>query len=212
MSRGETYAALIKYLEASKLNPNSEIIFNKVAIAYTKLNYYDRATEAAMRSLGLNRKYAFGYNTLGTIQLVQHKARAAIRNFRRAISLNDRVAFFYLNLGNAYLEQKKGDSAMKAFHEALSIDPLVMSRQAGVGVQATSAQFNDAKRDYYLARVFAERGQDDLALELLKRAFANGFTDLERIMKDKEFDRLRGSKEFKELLEEYGLVAKTLKS
>ncbi|HEY2931987.1 MAG TPA: tetratricopeptide repeat protein [Acidobacteriota bacterium] len=212
MARGETYAALIKYLDAAKLNPNSEIVFNKIAISYTKLNYYDRATEAAIRSLGLNPKYPFGYNTLGTIQLVQHKAGAAIRNFRRAIGLNGKVAFFYLNLGNAYLEQKNSDKAMKAFHEALTIDPDVMNRQAGVGVQAASAQFNDARRNYFMARVFAERGQDLLALELLKRALSGGFTDVERIMKDKEFNRLRGTKEFKDLLEEYGLAAKTAKS
>ncbi|HEY3131675.1 MAG TPA: tetratricopeptide repeat protein, partial [Acidobacteriota bacterium] len=123
MARNEPYAALIKYLDGAKANPYNEVIFNKIAIAYAKLGYYDKAREAITRSLGLNQGYAFGFNTLGTIQLVEKKPGAAIKSFRRAISLNSSVAFFYLNLGNAYLEKRQSDKAMKAFHQALALDP-----------------------------------------------------------------------------------------
>ncbi|HEV8131901.1 MAG TPA: tetratricopeptide repeat protein [Acidobacteriota bacterium] len=205
MARGETYAALIKYLDAAKLNPNSEVIFNKVAITYTKLGYYDKAHDAIVRSLALSHGYAFGFNTLGTIQLVEKKPGAAIKSFRRAISLNSDVPFFYLNLGNAYLEKKQDVKAMQAFRQALALDPQVFSRQAGIGVQSASVQFNDSTRNYFLARVYAERGQDELALDFLKKALASGFTDFEKLKKDKEFEKLRNTKAFKELLEEYGV-------
>lgn len=206
MARNETYAALIKYLDAAKSNPYSEVIFNKIAIGYTKLGYYDRARDAVTRCVALNREYAFGYNTLGTIQLVEKRAGASVKSFRRAINLNSSVPFFYLNLGNAYLEKNQSDKAMKAFHQALALDPDVMNRQAGIGVQSASVQFNDSKRNYFLAKVYAERGQDNLALDFLKKALTSGFTDFEKLKRDKEFEKLRKTKEFKDLLDEYGVI------
>ena len=73
LGKGEAYAALLKYLEATKLHPYSDVMYNKLAITYTKLNFYDRALDSVARSLALNREYAYAYNTLGIIRLMQRK-------------------------------------------------------------------------------------------------------------------------------------------
>ncbi|MBI3939275.1 MAG: tetratricopeptide repeat protein [Acidobacteria bacterium] len=206
ISRGETYAALLKYLDAVKLDPYSEVFHNKLAIAYTKLNYYDRALEAIRRSLGLSGQYPYGYNTLGTIQMLQGKRSAALRSFQRAIHLSPGNAFFYLNLASAHLEKNEGDKAMEALRQALALDPEVLTRQGGIGVQSASVQFSGSNQNYFLARLYAERGQDQRALDFLRKALSAGFTDVEKLWTDREFEKLRETQEFKDLLEEFGIT------
>ncbi|MBI4456468.1 MAG: tetratricopeptide repeat protein [Acidobacteria bacterium] len=206
LARGDNYAALLKYLEAAKLNPFSEVIYNKLAIAYTKLNYYDRALDAINRSIALNRRYAFGYNTLGTIDLLRRRPASAIKNFQHAINFNPGIAFFHLNLANAHLERNEVDKAMAALRRALTLDPQVMERQGGIGVQSASVQFNDSNRYYFLARVYAEQDEEKLAIDFLRKALSGGFEDFERLKKDKGFDKLRQTQEFKDLLQEYGVM------
>ncbi|MBI2821195.1 MAG: tetratricopeptide repeat protein [Acidobacteria bacterium] len=203
IARGQSYAALLKYLDAAKLNPYNEVVHNKLAIAYTKLNYYDRALDAIYRSIALNQKYSYGYNTLGTIQLVQRRPAPAIKNFQRAIRFSPQVAFFYVNLANAHLQRNDMQKAMSALRQALDLDPEVMTRQGGIGVQSASVQFDGATQNYFLARLYAERGDDKQALELLRKALEDGFGDFDRLKNDKEFERLRATKEFVQLLAEF---------
>ena len=85
---------------------------------------------------------------------------------------------------------------------ALAIDPEVMSRQGGVGVQSTSVSFSGSSHFYMLAQLYAERGQDGMALDFLKKASAAGFTDFDRLRKDRAFEKLQQTEEFLDLLAE----------
>ena len=202
LGKGEAYAALLKYLEATKLHPYSDVMYNKLAITYTKLNFYDRALDSVARSLALNREYAYAYNTLGIIRLMQRKTGASIRSLRKATSLAPGVAFFHLNLASAYMQENDAEKAMNALRKALAIDPEVMSRQGGVGVQSTSVSFSGSGHFYMLAQLYAERGEEKMALDFLKKASSAGFTDFDRLRKDRAFEKLQQTEEFLDLLAE----------
>ena len=204
MSKGEAYAALVKYLDAVKFNPNNEAFGNKLAIAYAKLSYFDKAREAVLRSLALNPQYAFGYNTLGTLDLLEGKTSRAIKSFELAIRNRGDVASFYVNLANGYLQKDDTDKAIAALRKAVEIDPEIMTRQGGgVGVQSASAPFKEASQFYVLARIYADQGDEEKALESLRKALEGGFSDVDRLLKDKEFARLRENRDFQELLEKF---------
>src|SRR5262249_21785391 len=98
-ARRDFYAALIKYLEATRSNPNSEYIYNKLGITYSQLQYYPEATNAFERAIALNSKYAYPYNNLGSVYFATSDKAKAERCFRKAISLNPDVASFHVNLG-----------------------------------------------------------------------------------------------------------------
>lgn len=206
MSKGEAYAALLRFLDAVKFNPNSEAFENKLAIAYAKLSYFDKAREAALRSLALNPQYAYGYNTLGTLELIAGKTSRAIKDFQLAIRNRADIASFYVNLANGYLQKDAIDKAIEALRQAVAIDPEIFTRQGGgggVGVQSAAAPFKESSQFYVLARIYAERGDDVQALDSLKRAFEGGYTDFDRLRRDKEFARLKETPEFKELVEKF---------
>jgi len=112
-ARREYYPALIKYLLASTLNPNSEHIFNKLGIAYSRLRYYPDAVEAFLRSIALNPKYPYSYNNLGSVYFAEDNKKKAESYFRKAISLKEDEASFHVNLGTLLMEKKKFDKGVQ---------------------------------------------------------------------------------------------------
>jgi len=195
-ARRDYYAALIKYLEASRLNPNSEYIYNKMGITYSRLRDYPRAMEAFTRSIGLNSKYAFSYNNLGSVYFAQNNKKKAESYFRRAIGLKNDEASFHVNLGTLYFESKRGAKGLEEWRKALALDPDILKKTEGLSVSAASSQKNASETNYLMARLFASMGNAELAVQKLQVALTNGFTDLEALNKEHDFDPIRKDEKF----------------
>src|SRR5881397_802974 len=127
-ARKDYYSALIKYLEASRANPNSEYIYNKLGITYSQLKYYREATDAFQRSIGLNPKYAYSYNNLGSVYFAIDDKKRAERNFKKAIGLSPNVASFHVNLGSLYFEKKKMQRGMDEWRKGLELDSTILHK------------------------------------------------------------------------------------
>ena len=198
--RKDFYAALIKYLEAYRLNPNSENLSNRLGIAYSQLNLYGEAIQAFRRAIALNKKYSYAYNNLGSVYFAQKNYRQAEKHFKKAISLNGKEAAFHLNLGSLYLEKKKRDSAMAEWRKSMALDPNVFTRRgiANVSTSGTSLM----EKYFFLARIMAASGNLEAALENLKLAFNNGFTNIEEINKNPDFDPIRKDERFDQFLQD----------
>jgi hypothetical protein len=63
----------------------------------------------------------------------------------------------------------------------------------------------------FLARLFALNGNVEITIENLKLAIANGFTDLDEIKRDKDFDTIRNDERFIEFLKNAALLIKLQK-
>jgi len=206
---GREHFALLKYLEASRLNPYHEVIFNKLAMAYSRLKQFRQAEEAVKRSIRLEPEYPFAHNTRGIISLATQYNRQAIRSFKEAIKLRPGEASFYLNLGHAYIRDDEYQEGMRTYQKALEIDPEVFRRS---DVIELSYEFNDPanpERFYQLARIFAELGDKDTCLDYLGKALSAGFSDSRRLMSDAAFEKLRQDTEFVKLIASYGIVEST---
>jgi hypothetical protein len=57
-----------------------------------------------------------------------------------------------------------------------------------------------AKYHYYVAKLYAKNGRNDLALQYLRKALEEGLKERKQLEKDPEFASLRDTKEFKDLL------------
>jgi len=203
MEEGKDHLALLKYLEAADLNPYHEVIYNKVGIAYSKLAQYTQARRAVERSIGLNAKYAFAYNTLGIIRLAEQDPKGAVDSFKRAISLTPDVASFHVNLGQAYMDRQKFDDAREAYRRALELDKNAFSRRDVVELSFPGDEKQDPERHYQMARFFAEIGDKASCLRFLSKALAAGFVDFKRLSGDQVFDRFRDDTDFQNLLGSY---------
>jgi len=204
--RKDIYAALIKYLEAARLNPYSEYLYNRLGIAYSQLKFYTEASQAFRRASQLNPKYPYPYNNQGTVLFAQQFYKRAEKQFKKAIALKANEASFHMNLGSLYLEKKQRDKALAEWRKSLELDPQIFSRRSAASLSSSGSSLKE--RNYFLARLFALNGNVDSVIENLKLAITNGFTDIEAINKERDFDPIRKDERFIEFLKNAELLIK----
>ncbi len=200
-SRKEYYPALGKYTEAVKLNPNNEYIHNKIGISYSALGFFREAEQAVKRSLALNSKYLYAHNNLGTIYFAQGDLGRAIKCFKAAIKMAPNVASFYVNLGQVYLEKNNFEAAMECLRKAKQLDPAVFSRENSLAIPSQAGKPNPEK-SYSLARIYAASGDVDRTIKHLADALLHGFTHLDWVDSETDFDAIRGDSKFALFLSE----------
>ena len=137
---GQFHFALLKYSEASRLNPYHEVIFNKLAIAYSRLQQFPQAEQAAERAIRLEPGYSSAHNTIGIIYLANQSNRRAIRSFREAIRLKPEEANFYVNLGQAYLRDEKYEEGLRTYQQALELDPEILDNADAIELTPRSTE------------------------------------------------------------------------
>jgi tetratricopeptide (TPR) repeat protein len=195
-ARKDYYAALIKYLEAGRLNPNSWLVNNRIGIAYSRLKFYTEAIAAFDRSIALNPKYPYAYNNIGSVYFAASNKKRAEANFRKAIAIKDDEASFHINLGTLYFENKKYEKGLQEWRKGLRLDPDIVKRSEDASLVAASSQKNSAEKSYFTARLYAAMGNVERAVENLQQALSNGFTNLEAIRTEKDFDPIRQDEKF----------------
>jgi tetratricopeptide (TPR) repeat protein len=203
-ARKDFYSALIKYLESVRLNPNSEYVYNKLGIAYSQLTYFPQAEECFGRSIQLNPKYPYSYNNLGSVYFAQKNLKKAEKYFKKAISLKGNEASFHINLSTVYLEKKKDNKAREELTIAVKLDPNILSRNSNISLLGGGT--SSKRRHLLLAQLLASQGEVESAIENLKLAIDEGFTDIESIRKLPEYDPIRKDKRFVQFMEQADLL------
>ena len=204
-ARNDHYAALIKYIEAARLNPNNTYLDNKLGIAYSQLNFYSQASSAFQHGIALNPKLAFPYNNLGTVHFAQHDLKGAEKYFKRAIDKDPKIAAFHVNLGEVYVERKRMDKAKAEWQKAVSLNAGALQGADSIKVGANRSP---TERFYLRARLFATLGDVQHSIENLQMALTAGFTDIELIQSEHDFDRIRQEEPFLAFMKTLALLTK----
>jgi tetratricopeptide (TPR) repeat protein len=106
-----------------------------------------------------------------------------------------------MNLGTALFARKQYDKATVAYQTAMKIDPDVFERHGNVGVILEERSVEErAKYHFYLAKLYAKGGRNDLALQYLRKCLEEGFKEKKKLEDESDFVTLREMPEFKELL------------
>jgi tetratricopeptide (TPR) repeat protein len=204
-ARGDVYMARKMYREAIdsyRLGPtDSAVVWNKIGIAYHQLLELNVARKNYEHALKLDPKYSEAINNLGTVDYAHKKYRSAIARYRAALKIKPDTASYYSNLGTAYFARKDYKQASLAYQTAVKLDPDIFENHSTFGTtlqERTVAEF--AKFHYYLARTYAKAGQNDRALLYIRKALEEGFKDRKLFMEEPEFEALRATQEFKDLM------------
>ncbi len=204
--RKDYYAALIKYLEAVRLNPNNDNMYNRLGIMYSQLKLYEDARQAFEHAIALKPKFAYAVNNLGSVYFAQGNFKKAEKFFKKAIRLKGNEASFHMNLGSIYLERQKIDDAMVEFRKSLALDPDILSKSSAVILTGGGSSDSPMKKYYFMARLYASAGNVEPAIENLKQAISNGFSDVEAIEKQQDFDLIRQDERFVKFMKEIALL------
>jgi len=206
---GDYYAALIKYLMAGELNPNSSYISNYIGITYLKLDYYEKAIEAFDRSLALNPKFPFTVNNMGAAYFAKGDLKKAEKYFKKAIKMKKDEASFYLNLGTLYFEKKKPEKAISAWRESLALNPNILDKHNSINLSISGENIALKDRYYFMARVYAAADNVPKTIESLEDALLNGFSNVEEIRSNPEFDHMRSDERFIKFMNDADIWSRT---
>lgn len=203
--RGDVLMARKMYREAiesyEQAPQDSAIIWNKLGIAYHQMMQLDAAMKRYRRAIRLDAKYPEAINNLGTIYYAEKRFSKATGYYKRALKLSPGSASIYSNLGTAFFAEKKYKDAFEAYDTALRLDPEIFEHRSTYGVLLQERTVDErAKFHYYLAKIYAKQGQNDRALQYIRKALEEGFTDRRKLLQDPEFAAMRDLPEFKELL------------
>jgi tetratricopeptide (TPR) repeat protein len=197
MARGEYVAAIGAY---QAINSSSAIVWNKIGMAYHHLFALDEARIAYLKALAINSRYAPAANNLAAVYYAQGNLGQAEHFYKRALKYTSEDATIYCNLGTAYFAEKKYNKGKKEYRKAFSLDHQVFTPDGAALVQAASSREQRIALNYYLAQTYAQAGEQEQALNFLRKAMDEGFNDRKRLSEDKEFAELRATPKFHELL------------
>jgi len=206
-TRGDIYMARKMYREAIETfrqGPAKDpVIQNKIGIAYHQMTQLDAARKYYEQAIRLKPDYMEAINNLGTVYYGKKSYRRAISVYRRALRVapeDTRSASIYMNLGTAYFARKNYDLASEAYQTALRLDPDVFEHHGNFGVMLEERSVEErAKFHFYLAKLYAKEGRNELALQYLRKALEEGYKD-KKLADTPEFATIRDLPEFKEIM------------
>ncbi len=189
-------AAIAAYQKA----PRSAVIWNKMGIAYQMMFNVREATHCYRESLKLDSHNADVINNLATVYDSQKQYSEAEHLYRKALKVNAHSALVYKNLGTNLLAQRKYKRGWDAYQQALTLDPQIFEDHGTPQVQNPSSIAERGAMNYYMALGCVRLGQTDCALQYLRMAIDEGFTNPKKVASDVAFASLRDNPDFKQLL------------
>jgi tetratricopeptide (TPR) repeat protein len=206
--RGDIFMARKMYREAIEMfrqgSPTDPVLWNKIGIAYHQMQQLDNAKKSYEHALKLKKDYVEAINNLGTVYYATKSYRRAVSWYKKAIKLaanEPKSSSIYMNLGTAYFARKKYEDATKAYQVALQMDPQVFERQSSYGVLLEERSIEErAKYHFYVAKLYAKDGRNELAIQYLRKALEEGFKEKKHLEETPEFAGIKDLPEFKELL------------
>jgi tetratricopeptide (TPR) repeat protein len=205
--RGDIFMARKMYREAIETfregSAKDAILLNKTGIAYHQLMQLDNARKSYEQAIKMKPDYVEALNNLGTVYYAKKSPRRAISWYKRALKLapeEPKSASIYMNLGTAYFARKNYDDATTAYQTAMRLDPEVFERHGNFGVMLEERSVEErGKFHFYLAKLYAKGGRNDLALQYLRKALEEGFRD-KKMAELPEFAAMKDLPEFQVLL------------
>jgi tetratricopeptide (TPR) repeat protein len=181
---------------------DSPVLWNKLGIAYQHMYALDFAKLQYEKALSLKPKYPEALNNLGTVYYGEKDYHKAENYYKKALRLKPDCASFYSNLGTAYFAERKYKQGLASYQRAFALDPEVFIRESQERIAEMGPLEEQARLNYELAKMYANAGNFDAAIQYLRNAFIDGFDDRKKLMADKEFAILRTRPEFNLLLAE----------
>jgi Flp pilus assembly protein TadD len=189
-------AALAAYGKAA----SSAAVWNKMGIAYQMMFNLKDATRCYKESLQLDPKNSNVLNNLGTIYDSLKEYGQAEKYYKKALKLDPRSALVLKNLGTNLLSQHKYSRGWEVYQQALAIDPQIFEDRNSPQVQNPASVEDRGAMNYYMALGCARIGQTDCALQYLRMAMDEGYTNPKKVASDIAFASLRDNADFKQLL------------
>jgi tetratricopeptide (TPR) repeat protein len=184
-----------------RATPSSDV-WNKMGIAYQMMYGSAAAARCYKESLKLNPNNAHALNNYGSLYFSLKQYAGAEHMYRKALALEPKSAGVHLNLGTNLIAEHRFEEGWEHYRTALEIDPQAFENRTSPRIGNPSLRQNRGAVHYYLARGFAQAGMMNTALDHLRAALDQGFTNARKIEADQSFAALRDNPGYQDLLSE----------
>ena len=198
MSVRQRYQAAIAAY--SKADPMTPVIWNKMGIAYQMMFDVRDAIRCYNTSLKLDPKNAQVMNNLATVYDSQKQFGQAEKMYRKALKVDPKSALIHRNLGSNLMAQHKYKKGSESYRAALAIDPQIFNSHTGASVQNPASAQDRGALHYYMARGCVSAGNPECAIQNLRLALNEGYTNVRKIVTDEFFASIRELPGFQQLI------------
>jgi tetratricopeptide (TPR) repeat protein len=216
--------ALASYRRVTELEPDNSVGYENIGATYMYTGRFDEAIAALQQALERQPHYAT-YSNLGTVYYFKKQYEDAVKMYEKAVELNPNDEVLTGNLADAYRSSNQREKATATYNKAiglarkaLQVNPrdtgtlgslalyhskIGQSAEATANIrQARSIDSENVDLMYIEAKVHAQAGRNDAALQSLRDAFRNGHST-ERAQNDPELLSLREEPRIQKLLAEF---------
>lgn len=194
-------AAIAAYNQVK--NPSAGV-WNKLGIAYQMMFNLKDATRCYNESLKLDPHDGTVLNNLATVYDSLKQYGTAERYYRKALKIDPHSALVLRNFGSNQLSQHKYKKGWEAYQSALKVDPQIFESHSAANVENPASTQERGAMHYYMARGCVSAGNSDCAIQNLRLALNEGFTNPRKIANDISFVSLRELPAFQQLIAAQG--------
>jgi tetratricopeptide (TPR) repeat protein len=177
--------AIEDYNKAIEINPKYDFAFSRRGHAKLKLQDYNGAIEDCNTAIEINPQNTSAYSDRANTKMSLGDYRGAIEDCNKAIEINPQYASAYVSRGLTKVKIQDYEGAIEDYNKAISIVP------------------QDAIPYYNIACIYSLKKDLNQSLLFLEKSFVWGFNKFKWIEKDSDFDNIRNTDEFKNLIEKY---------
>jgi len=207
-TRGDIFMARKQYREAietySQGGAKNPILRNKIGIAYHQMMDLNRARKCYEEAVKLKPNYFEALNNLGTVYYAGKNYRRAIVWYNRALKVDSdtpRAASVYMNRGTAWFARKQYQKAMEDYQTAVHLEPDIFEHHGTFGQILEERGVEErAKYHFFLAKLYAKQGRNEMAIQNLRKALEEGYKDKKKLEDEPDFAGLKDLPDFQKLL------------
>jgi superkiller protein 3 len=183
--------AVVEYKRALAIDRYDASVVNRLGITYHNLHKYRDSEQQYREALRLRPNHSDVMNNLAVIDYIRGDFETALSRYKSILKLKPDAVTALRNMGACLFALERWDEGIVAYQQALTLKPDLFDPQpGGVGPAVQMSQKNSAFMNFYLAKVFALRGDPDLATSYLLKAVEFGFDDLKLLRSEEAFKQL----------------------
>lgn len=182
--------AISSYQAALRLNRNNAVLYDKIGVAHLLEGQRGAARKNFLQAVKYDPRYVAAINNLGVVALLDKKYKISVNYFKQALALEETNAPIHVNLAEAWVGQEQIDRAMTEYARALELDADVLNNSTEGLLAQLSTPEQYARVSYIIAKMYMKRGNIDGALEYLRRAKEENYSEISKVYSDPDFTAL----------------------
>ena len=228
--QGKLEEAIAEFQQVIQINPNKLLGNFLLGDSYRRQGKLDDAITKYQQTLQIDSNYAMAHLGLGYIYHIQGKYEQSVAKYQHVIDLlpdkvygNPTIAYAHSNLADIYRRQGKVEEALEKLRQAMQIEidpdiaPAWVNECQGMiyliqgkldealseSQQVVKVNPKEGYAHYSLACVYSLKNEPKLAIESLQKAFDLDKSLIESSKTDPDFDNIRQTPEYQQLINSY---------